>query len=34
MVFELQAKALCLVLDTGDDDANWLLGGAKAKHPN
>ena len=30
-VFELQAKTWRNVLDTGDDDADWLLGGAKAE---
>ena len=30
-VFELQAKTWRNVLDTDDDDADWLLGGAKAE---
>ena len=34
MVFELQAKTWGNVLDTDDDDADWLLGGAKAKTIN
>ena len=31
MVFELQAKTWHNMLDTDDDDADWLLGGAKAE---
>ena len=31
-VFELRAKTWLSVLDTEDDDADWLLGGAKAEH--
>ena len=33
-VLELQAKTWRTVLDTDDDDANWLLGRAKAEHNN
>ena len=33
-VFVLQAKTWRDVLDTDDDDADWLLGGAKAEHTN
>ena len=33
-VFELQAKTWRNVLDTDDDDADWLLGGAKAEPIN
>ena len=32
--FELQAKTCCNVLDTDDEDADWLLGGAKAEPIN
>ena len=30
-VFELQAKTWCSMLEIDDDDADWLLGGAKAE---
>ena len=33
-VFELQAKTWHNVLDIDDDDADWLLGGAKAEPTN
>ena len=33
-VFELQAKTWRNMLETDDDDADWLLGGARAKPIN